>query len=230
MKTPEQIEKEKALQKSIEGAQRELEALNKSEKEEVDGISELEKALAEFDALSKSEKEEKGEEEDEKEEKEEKGEKEEKEEKMEKSLEDDLSELIEASRLYAELAKSVTDFGAGTGAELAKLNARIDQLAGLITGIGQGVITLSKSMKEIAAQPAKAFPGSFETNTQKTTGGTSKADAIAILSKAIQDDEDPDVNPAWLGKVSSLWKSQGAHCLEIIPADVRTKLGIELPA
>jgi hypothetical protein len=223
MKTKEE------LQKAIADAQAELDSLEKSANEdEVDPISELEKALADFEEAEKLEKAKEEELEKAKKEDAEEGEAGEGDgetadgEHVEKSLAD-LSallgdDLVKASEEYALLRKSVEETQAGT-------DAKLDALSGLVTGIAKAVVGLSKAMAEFGKQPFEkslAHLG-IEEKGKREEIAKSHAEVRERLIKAIHDGELDEMPMGLLQRVDR-------HGAQAVPEHIREQLNISLPS
>jgi hypothetical protein len=213
-------------------AKEELDGLSKGkgEEEPPNAMAALEKALLEFsetDDLSKSadgDADDKGGDDD----KEKGKEGDEGEEDLEKSGGDDLEqELVRASIAFEGLTKSIEETSHDTQEGLELLAKGLGSVTELLISVGNGVVTLHKSMEEkiasIGAQPSGrsgvtfGLNKSLDSNTDGA-GKTSVDEARTILIKAMEDGE---TIPS--GLLSRLDTKKDTS---IIPAELATKLNI----
>ena len=211
---------------SVKATIRELEDLQKSEDElGADGIEELEKALAEYsnlDDLHKSGDEDdedggEGEDDDGEDEGDEDDGKDDSDRapiKKSQGFDDfDLEqELVKASEEYAKLEGTVDRLEKSMSDQMDEMRAAMADLTGLVTAIGKGTVTLSKSLKSWGAEPGRAAgaiinPGKRNTETLQK----SKSEVVSLVKSAVQD-----------GLVAAIWMSKvSVHGPDCLPDNIR---------
>lgn len=212
----------------------ELNALEKSQQQlEDNGISALEKALADFDDFDGFEKSQDGDEDDKGGEPDDEDKEDDKEgdegdqdgdadqDKVKKSLEDDEleNELVKASEAYAELEGSVNALAKSQGEQADELRSALASLTSLTMAVGRGVVALNKSIREFGGQPIAAGkkPLLGEGREKVTEGlAKSKAEVVELVKSAIEQDK---LDIRWLSKVS-------VHGPECLSEEVKTIIGL----
>lgn len=238
-----------AKEKDVQGVIDDLDALHKSKETEVeDGISLLEKALADFDLeddLSKGKEEGEGDgsgkdDEDGDEGKGGEGKEEKDGEKdgedgddFGKSVDDGVyEELVKASEAYGELTTSVVTVGekvetltksqTQTAEDVAGLMAAVADLTSLTKSIGKGLVFLAKSVSEIARQPGKASAVHLSGEHHDHDGGAitkSKSEVCNLIKAAVDNGDLEKADARWLSQVAV----HGPGCL---PEDIKKTIGL----
>lgn len=216
---------DKKDEKDVKDVIKDLDDLHKSKQDEIeDGISALEKALADLE----QEELHKGQDNDEDDKcgkdsdaggDDDKGEcKEDGDDKsgddFGKSLEgeDIFEELVKASEAYGQLTETVAGVGTRveelaksqtqTSADLATLAADVASLTKLNKGIGLAIVGLSKSLKELVGQPGKASTALLSGEQHEETVVKSKSEVCNLLKAAIDSGDLESTDARWLSQVS----------------------------